>query len=404
MSRRAFFVLLLLSFLDSAAFGLVYPLFCSMLFDPKWAMVDPSTSSAIRGLWVGLSISVTPIVTMLVSPVVGNLSDKIGRRPTILSCLSFGAVAWFLAGVSVMRGLLPGLILARGLLGISAASFAVANACIADKGDRSERGWQYAWMGVAFGLGFALGPLLGGLFSSRAFGEESLVRPFWISSFLTALNTFLVYLWLPETSAVSRENHSPSLVSFVKELFHIERRLLLLLLAIFLFCFGWSFYLDVIPVWWVTQFHMDTTQVSLFFGYGALWYVSSCAFLVGRVIRRFSSLTILAVASALLFVFIWVLLFRNSPASFWCLLPLQNIAASFLFPVAATASSEMATDEHRGKTMGYYTSAESLGFGMGPLTSGVFLGVHLLMPVVLGGLAMLAASLIFASLRKSRAG
>ena len=401
MSRRAFFVLLILAFLDYVAFGLVYPLFCSMLFDPKWAMVDASTSHVIRGLWVGLFISITPIVTVLVSPIVGNLSDRIGRRPTILYCLCFGSISWALAGLSVTQGSMLGLTFSRALLGISVASLAVANACIADKDDRSERGQRYSWMGVAFGLGFGLGPLLGGFFSSTFFGEESLVRPFWISSFLTGLNTLLVYLWLPET-AVSPQSHPRSLLSFFKELFHIEKRLLLLLLSIFLFCFGWSFYIDVIPVWWVTQFHMSAAQVGLFFGYGALWYVPSCAFLVGRVIKRFPSLTILCTATILLSAFIWVLLFFNSAESFWFLLPIQNIALSFIFPVATTAMSEMAPEEHEGRTMGYYASAESLGFGLGPLASGFFLGLHLLMPVVIGGLALLASGLVVMAIRRFR--
>ena len=402
MSRRAFFVLLLLVFLDSMTFGLVFPLFSSMLFDPKWGMVDPSTSQAVRGLWVGVFISITPIVAMLVSPIVGNLSDIVGRRPTIISCLSFGTVSCLWVGISVVRGSLLGIALARALMGVSAASFAVANACIADSKNGSERGQQYSWMSVSFGLGFVFGPLLGGVFASSLLGGESLSRPFWFSSFLTALNTLLVYLWLPETSAASQGDRTPSLVSFFREMFHVEKRLLILLSAVFLFVFGWSFYMDVIPVWWVTQFHMGTTHVSLFSGYGALWYVFSCAFLVGRVIRKFSSLTVLAIASISLSIFIWVLLLFNSPTSFWCILPLQNIAVSFMFPVAATAVSEMAPEGHQGRTMGYYSSAESLGFGIGPLTSGPFLGIHLLMPVVLGGLAVLISGLIVVGIIRSR--
>ena len=86
MTRRAFFVLLLLAFIDSSAFGLIYPLFSSMLFDPKWHFVDPQTSAAVRGIWLGVVISATPLIAMLASPFVGNLSDKIGRRPVIIAC------------------------------------------------------------------------------------------------------------------------------------------------------------------------------------------------------------------------------------------------------------------------------------------------------------------------------
>lgn len=395
MPKKAFFVLLLLAFLDSTAFGLIYPLFSSMLFDVKWAMVAPETSDTVRGMWVGLFISITPLVTMLVSPFVGNLSDRLGRRPAILFCLSFGTVSWLWAGYSVWEGSLIGVALARALMGFSVASFGVANAAVADmSSSQDDRGRRYSWMGVAFGLGFATGPFLGGMFSSTIFGDENLVRPFMFASLLTALNTLFVYLWLPETYTKTEGMARASLTSFFRELADVDAKLLALLAATFLFCFGWAFYVDFIPVWWVTQFHLSTSEISLYMGYGAFWYVLSSAFVVGRVIRCFPILGILSAGAFGLFVAIWILLFCNTPNIYWILLPLQNISASFLFPVAATAISQMAPKEHQGKIMGYHASAEALGFGIGPLSSGMLLGFTLQMPIILGGLAVCGSGLI----------
>ena len=403
MSRRAIFVLLLLAFLDSSAFGLIYPLFSSMLFDPKWNLVDPHMSHAIRGLWLGVFISATPIIAMVVSPFVGNLSDRVGRRPIIISCLCFGAISWLWAGYSVSVHSLYGIAFARITMGISVASFAVANACISDISESAEKGKRYSWMAVAFGAGFAIGPLMGGIFASKSIlWEESLLRPFMVASLLTAMNTFLVYQWLPETCATkNQQQKSKTFLSFLKELGDIDSKLLALLLATFLFCFGWSFYIDFIPVWWVEKFHMSASEVSLFFGYGAVWYVVSCGFLVGPVLRRVHPLTVFSIAAIALFVCIWMLFVMNTPDVYLWLLPLQNIAASFLFPVAAMAVSEMASKEHQGRVMGYHASAEWLGFGIGPLTSGPFLGIHLLMPVAIGGLAVLLAGVVVLRLRRS---
>ena len=94
MSRRAFFVLLLLAFLDSSAFGLIYPLFSSMMFDPKLHFVAPETSAAIRGLWVGVFISATPLVAMLVSPLLETspteLAEGLSSSPACALDLSRG--------------------------------------------------------------------------------------------------------------------------------------------------------------------------------------------------------------------------------------------------------------------------------------------------------------------------
>lgn len=396
MSRRAFFVLLLLAFLDSSAFGLIYPLFSSMLFDLKWHFVSPETTAFVRGLWLGVLISVTPLVAMLVSPVVGTFSDTHGRRPVIISCLLCGFVSWVLGALSVAHECLYGLAIARVVNGLSVASFAVANACIADISESKQKGWRYSWMGMAFGAGYAVGPLMGGLFAAESvIWAENLVRPFIAASMLTGLNTLLVFLWLPETYEVRSETHvKRSLLSSIRELAVVDSKILSLLAATFLFTFGWSFYIDFIPVWWVKNFHFSTSEVSLFFGYGALWYVASCGLLVGPILRRTAPLRVFPVAAVALFLFIWTLFVLNTPSVYWFLLPLQNIAASFLFPVAATAISEMASKEHQGKIMGYHASAEALGFGVGPLTSGPILGIYLLMPVLIGGLAVLAAGMI----------
>ena len=393
MTRRAFFVLLLLAFIDSSAFGLIYPLFSSMLFDPKWHFVDPQTSAAVRGIWLGVVISATPLIAMLASPFVGNLSDKIGRRPVIIACLCCGALSWLGAAYSISQESLYGVALARITMGLSVASFGVANACIADISDSSSKGRRYSLMGMAFGAGYAVGPLMGGLFAGEtAFWSESLLRPFFASTVLTAANTLLVFLWLPETLPTQGMPHPhKTLRSFFGELAAIDPKIRTLLCATFLFVFGWSFYIDFIPVWWVEKFHMTASEVSLFFGYGALWYVISSGVLVGPALRRYNPLRIFSVAAITLCVCIWTLFVFNTPMTYWWLLPLQNIAASFLFPVAATAISEMASKEHLGKIMGYHASAEALGFGTGPLTSGPFLGIHLLMPVAIGGLAVLAA-------------
>lgn len=396
MSRRALFVILLIGFLDSAAYGLIYPLLSSLLFDPKWRFVGPHTSESIRGLWLGVLLSATPITQMLVSPFIGNLSDKIGRRPVILSCLCVGIVSWVLAAFSLLQESLYGFVAARIIMGIYVASYAASNACIADISDPSEKGRGYSLMGMAFGLGFAIGPLVGGLLAGpSALWGESLSRPFFVSSAIVAVNMTLVYLWLPETRV--KQNtcaSSQSVLSFIRDIVEVDTRVFFLLVAVFLVCFGWSFYVDFIPVWWVTHFHMTAGRVGLYFAYGAVWYVISCGALVPFVLRRWSHVHAGAVASVVLCVSIWMLLVINTPTIYWVLLPIQNVALAFLFPVLATMLSNMASADSQGKVMGLHASAECLGVGGAPIISGPLLGLHLLMPVAIGGLSVLAAAII----------
>ncbi len=402
MSRRVLFVLLLVAFLDSAAFGLVYPLLSSLLFDPKWHFVAPQTSESIRGLWLGVLLSVSPITQMIFSPFIGNLSDKIGRRPVILGCLCIGTMAWLLAAFSLFWESLYGFVLARIIMGVYVASYAALNACIADLSDATERGRGFSLMGTAFGLGFSIGPLLGGVLAGQTvLWDEWLPRPFLVASALVFLNAIWIYAWLPETkSAESQASPPQSLASIARDIFSIDAGLAAMLLATFLFCFGWSFYIDLIPVFWVAHFHMTTSQVGMYFAFGAVWYVISCGFLVSRLLRRWQPRKVFAMASFVLSSSIWAVLVLNSPEAFWGLFAVQHTSAACLFPVAATIISDMALPDNRGKVMGLHGSAECLGVGIAPVISGPFLGIHLLMPVVIGGLTVLIASLMVSRLGK----
>ncbi len=406
MYRRALFVLFALGFIDAMAFGLVYPLFSSMLFnDAKWNFLPSDTSETIRGLWLGILLSSAPIVQMLISPFAGNLSDRIGRRPVIVACLLCGVLASLGAIVGIELRSLYLLTCSRIVMGISIASFAVANAAIADISTHEDKGQNYAWMSMAFGLGFAIGPVIGGIFSGETFlWGESLTRPFYVGSFCIIINASMIFFWLPETCTKDRrsDENIDSFFTFFKQLTRDNKFLLFLLGATFLYCFGWSFYIDFIPVWWVRKFEMTTSRIGWYFTYGALWYVVLCGFVVGPVMRRCSAVRVLEASAFSYVIFVWALFFINTPETFWVLIPLQNGAAAFFFPVAATAISEMASKDHQGRVMGLYGSVESLGTGIAPVVAGPFLGIHLLSPVAIGGFAVLMAALLIRKVRRLR--
>ncbi|HTD97770.1 MAG TPA: TCR/Tet family MFS transporter [Mucilaginibacter sp.] len=130
----------------------------------------------------------------LFSPLVGNLSDKFGRRPVLLcSLIGFAIDYTFLAFAPTIGWLFVGRIIA----GITGASFTTANAYIADISEPEKRAANFGLVGVAFGLGFIIGPVIGGIL-----GHYNVQYPFLAAAGLALINAIYGYFILPESLPV----------------------------------------------------------------------------------------------------------------------------------------------------------------------------------------------------------
>ena len=135
----------------------------------------------------------------LFSPLIGNLSDRFGRRPVLLlSLLGFGIDYLFLAFAPTIGWLFVGRIIA----GIMGASFTTASAYIADVSPPEKRAANFGMIGVAFGIGFIIGPVIGGIL-----GKYNVQYPFLAAAALAFLNVTYGYFILPES--LPKENRRP---------------------------------------------------------------------------------------------------------------------------------------------------------------------------------------------------
>jgi DHA1 family tetracycline resistance protein-like MFS transporter len=133
------------------------------------------------------------------APLIGNLSDKFGRRPVLLcSLLGFSIDYLFSAFAPTIAWLFVGRIVA----GITGASFTTASAYIADISEPEKRAQNFGMVGVAFGLGFIIGPVIGGIL-----GKYNIHYPFIAAAVLALLNAAYGYFILPES--LSPEHRRP---------------------------------------------------------------------------------------------------------------------------------------------------------------------------------------------------
>ncbi len=176
--------------IDVMGWGLIIPVMPELIAQLKHIPVNEASR---YGSWL---ISVYAIMQFVCAPIIGNLSDRYGRRPVILiSLFGFGVDYLFLALAPTYGWLFVG----RTIAGITGASFTTASAYIADISTPETRAKNFGLIGAAFGLGFILGPAIGGQLSSLG------VRaPFYCASILCLLNWLYGYFILPES--LKKEN------------------------------------------------------------------------------------------------------------------------------------------------------------------------------------------------------
>lgn len=171
--------------IDVMGWGLIIPVMPELISQLKNI---PINEASPYGAWL---LSAYAITQFVFAPVVGNLSDKYGRRPVLLSSLiGFGIDYLFLALAPSYGWLFIGRIIA----GITGASFTTASAYIADISTAETRAKNFGMIGAAFGLGFIIGPALGGLLAGWG-----IRAPFYAAAVLCLLNTLYGYFVLPES-------------------------------------------------------------------------------------------------------------------------------------------------------------------------------------------------------------
>ena len=155
--KHALIFVTLTVLLDTIGFGVIMPVL------PQFLMQLTGQSLAETSQISGYLMVSYALLQFLFAPIIGNLSDRYGRRPVLLWSLFFYGINYLIAGFATALWML---FIGRILTGITSATYATANALIADVSPPEERAQNFGLLGVAFGVGFIIGPSLGACWAS----------------------------------------------------------------------------------------------------------------------------------------------------------------------------------------------------------------------------------------------
>ncbi len=355
-ARRASALFVLITiFIDAIGFGLIMPVLPQLLM--RVGHIGLSAAIA-TGAWMGLAMAAAAFIS---APVLGNLSDRFGRRPILLLSLGGLMVDYLLLAVAHT---LPLIFLGRILSGTFGGSYSTAMAAIADVTAADERAKTFGFVSAAFGVGFVLGPAIGGLL-----GEYGDRASFYAAAALAGLNFLYGLIVFPETLAF--ENRRPFGLSRANPLgaWRVMRGvpgmtgvaivLLLWQIASLVYPMTWSFYA-------IAKFGWSTRLIGLSLAAVGVVIAFSQVFITGPAVKRFGERNaatiglVVAVAGFITYAFITATWMAFAAMAF---IALQSLVQPSLMAML----SRRATPETQGEVQGISAMAMGLGSIAGPL-------------------------------------
>jgi len=353
--HRAVPIVLAAVLIDTIGFGIVMPVLPTLIVQLKGGSLSDAARTG------GALLIAFAAAQFFAGPIFGNLGDRFGRRPVLLTAMAAFAIDYALMAFAPTIGWL---FLGRIIAGVAGAIYGPANAVLADVTPPEKRGETFGLMGAAFGAGFIIGPAIGGLlagFRPRA--------PFLVAGALAVLNACWMAAAMPETlKAADRRPFDwrrANAFGAFKPLFHAGGAAPLLIVA---FC--WQLGQMVYPATWAfwceIRFGWSPHLIGLSLAASGVTMALTQVFVTGRAIRRFGELGTVMIGISVAVATFTAINFATTGWMVFALIALGSLTG-LVFPGINALLSRGVDSANQGALQGGMASLGSVAEVIGPL-------------------------------------
>ena len=348
VGRRARLTVFLTILLDLVGFGMILPLL------PFYAERFSATPVQIGLLFTSYSLT-----QLVFAPLLGRLSDRVGRRPILLASITGSVAAYLLFAAAPNFAVL---LAARSLAGVAAANYGIAQAYMADVSLPEERSKAMGLVGAAFGLGFVLGPALGGILAQA--GDRAVPLT---AAVLSGANLLVAFFGLPESLSPEVRGRVRGSWFDLSDLLVVLRdsplRGLMLLFFLVMFCF--SMMEATLALFCQQRFHYGVRQTSWLFVFVGVILVVVQGGLLGRLVKRYGERSL--ILSGIVLMAAGLVLLPSS--QLWLLLVslgLLAVGQGVHNPSSLGLLSRLTDESSQGSTIGLSRSFGAVARILGP--------------------------------------
>jgi DHA1 family tetracycline resistance protein-like MFS transporter len=343
---RPLLVIFLTIFVNLVGFGIIVPLL------PFYAETFGASP-----LVVGLLFAVFSLCQLVAAPVLGDLSDRYGRRPILIVSLAGTVVSFVMLALAQSITML---FVARIVDGLSGGNISTARAYVADVTEPRDRARAYGLIGAAFGLGFILGPAISALLVPLSY-----TAPIWAAAGITLVATAMAWFWLPET--VHRV-HAGSPMPF-RHVAETMRRpdLRRVLMMDFSYWLAFAMFQTTFALFAAARFGFDAARTATFFAAFAIVGAIVQGVLIRTIVNRLGDTRTLRCGLVFASVGLVGATLTHSVAVFAASLVPLALGIGFGHPTMSSLISRAARKDEQGRVQGAASAVESLGRTIGPV-------------------------------------
>ncbi len=403
LEGRALPIVLFTLFLDVLGVGILIPVIPQLVF----TIFEPAGYSRETAfIMLGWLTAIFPLMQFLATPILGQLSDRYGRKKVLGFSIFGTGVGYVLFAIAILTKNIPLLFAARALDGITGGNISVARAVIADVTPPAHRAKNFGLMGAAFGMGFVFGPYIGarlaapnvsffGLFDTPSWFNSA--TPFWFTANLSAINVIVLLIVLPETH---KHIDNKLKLAWGKSLSNIKKAatspaLRVLFTSEFLFWGGFTFFTTFFQILLIEKLGFKVNNIGDFFAYIGIWIAFSQAVITPILAKRFKNHTVLKVGLLGTAAALILQLVPNSTAQLLMLSPLIAIFNGMVMANLTALVSLTASAKNQGEVLGIEASVQALAQAIPAIIAGYIATMGINMPVIVGSAIIFVGWLIF---------
>jgi DHA1 family tetracycline resistance protein-like MFS transporter len=380
-SKLILLVLYAISFIDLAGLAIVYVIFAPLIINQGSPFVSSTATIGDRNVILGLLIAAYPLTQFFGAPILGDLSDRYGRKWPLLASVTFTGLAFFLSSIALSLSSLTLLFISRFLAGFSSGNLTIAMATTGDLVVAKKRPSYMAMFTILGGLAWTIAPYAGSVLSNpQMVTWFSFATPFWMIGLIFLLCAVIVWSKFQQKSVMKNPNQKigaifPNLLKTLR----IPIVSPLLMISIFTML-GWMVYQGFMSPYLDQKYGFSEEWIAKSFTSFCAWWLIGGLLANQWLLKKYHAGKINLLPMILAPFFILSYQFFTRSEGMWYASALANLVEAIATACFFSLFSVMTPAKIQGKVFGFWNAGFAICAGLGPILAGVLAVFDLNLP------------------------